>query len=200
MKKLFYFSICLFLAVACKQADVAPETPKNKVSITFGNIKDGDWIQIDDLPQLPHLLDTIKFKDLPDGSVFVRSSYPQWFPMESLQDYLWISQSWGIGLISNRWLGSSETLSGLPAYSLYYHLVYVRQVSDFYGKRLTPEGRGLYNITFQPLSKEEFDKNIQNYIYSKEFNQLCVLTIERLDGKPIKIQTSEGYDAKIKYQ
>jgi hypothetical protein len=201
MKKLFYFSLCLLLTVACKQSDVAPqtETAKNKATITFGNIKHGDWIQIDDLPQLPHLLDTMRIRYFNDGSAFFRWSYPQIFPMEYLEDYLWISQTWGIGGISNQWIIFDDKLGGMPSYSLFYHLVKVRKLAYLYEEVKNTEAR--YKITFNNFTtKEAFLDYENNYMLMEDFKKLSTIVIERLDGKPIRIQTSQGYDAKIEYQ
>ncbi|SFE74889.1 hypothetical protein [Thermoflexibacter ruber] len=187
--------LLLIGAFACSESKISP---KNKVSITFGNIKHGDWIQIDDLPQLPHRLDTMRFKDLPDGSIFVRSNYPQLFPMEDLIDYLWISQRWTIGLISNRWLISGDGIGGVPSYSLYYHLVNVRRIGNFYDKI---SEKSIYKITFKNFGKQEdFFAYEREAMIANNFAKITTIIIERLDGKPIKIQTSEGYDAKIEYQ
>jgi hypothetical protein len=204
MKKLFYFSFCLLFGVSCKQADITPqtETSKNKVSITFGNIKHGDWIQIDDLPQLPHLLDTMRIRFFDDGSAFFRSSYPQLFPMEYLEDYLWISQRWGIGAIFDKWSPSPEVVTGMPAYSLYYHLVHVRRNSRFYERAFNDDSsKIIYKVTFKAFAERAYFELYRNErMLIDNFKELSTIIIERLDGKPVKIQTSEGYDAKIEYQ
>jgi hypothetical protein len=206
MKKIpfLFIYILIFINLSCKKSEIFNEEVKktsSKVIITFGNIKHNDWIQIDNLEKLPHLLDTMKFRDFFDGSILARSKYPQLYPMEDLQDYLWISQRWVIGSISNRWIMSFDGLGGIPAYSLYFHLVNVRQIAYFYNKTNNSEQKEIYKITFQNFSDQEvFWQYEQSMMVSDDFKRLSTIIIERLDGKPIEIRTSQGYDAKIEYQ
>jgi hypothetical protein len=205
MKKVpfLFIYIFIFINLSCKKSEIFDEEMQkisNKVIITFDNIKHNDWIQIDDSEKILHLLDTVKFRDFFYGSILARSKYPQLYPMEDLQDYLWVSQRWVIGSISNRWIMSSDRLGGIPAYSLYFYLTKVRQTAYFYDN-VNGEINKIYKITFQNFSnKEVFRQYEQNSMESDDFQKLSTISIERLDGKPIKIQTSEGYGAKIEYQ
>lgn len=196
--KLIVLGLILF---GCKKGseELSPtekNIPTNKVSITFeGEIKSNDWIQIDDLEKMVHKVDTAKnenFSLLEEG----QTSFPQFEPL--LLNDLWTSQTFYYGLINRSWR-KGEVYIGLPAYSLFLKLTTDKKLANPYK---TMQGSFMYAVSFKEFdtyqSWLDFESNKMHQ--NKAYNKMKVIIIERLDGKPIKIQTSEGYDAKIEYQ
>jgi hypothetical protein len=187
------------------QEDKTPvKTSSSKVQVTFEEVPNNAWIQIDDNEKFYHYLDTNKFKDIED-TVIIQINYPRDYPR--ITDFMkgWVSEQYFVGLVSGRWFKSYSS-GGLPAYSLFRNLTETRQIANPYGiKPLTTQMQ--YQISFENM--KTYNDSLK-YYYSfpngrgfsdkKEADKYAVLNIERLDGKDIKIQTSEGYKIKIVYQ
>ncbi|GAB4114753.1 MAG: hypothetical protein OHK0057_34690 [Thermoflexibacter sp.] len=175
----------------------------SKVKLTFGKVENDAWIQIDDNERFYHKIDTSRFKDYPDGTVIIQINYPRMFPPITNFETGWLSQAYSVGAVTSRWIQSYES-GGLPSYSLFRNLVDSKKLANPYSiKPSNPQLK--YKIHFEKV--EAYDDNINNYSeipiavsFKSWFDRFDVLIIERLDGKPIKIQTSQGYDAKIEYQ
>jgi hypothetical protein len=200
------------LVTACRQsAPLSPEDPaatdpggnqpKRTAIITFSeNIKDGDWIQVDDLPQLYHRLDTSRFSVSELSGTRRRTVSPSM--VLDTHENLSISSFYSLGMITNRWLVSFAS-GGLPGYSLSVNLVNVQRAAELYDAPRRPNQP--YAVKFKGLST--YDAYLNTFseenmmIFSKRWHdQFSVLIIERTDGQPIRIRTSEGYAAKIEYQ
>ncbi len=187
-----------------QQEDKTPvKTSSSKVKLTFEKVENDAWIQIDDNEKFYHKIDTLRFKDYPDGTVVIQINYPRMFPPITDFETGWLSQAYSVGAVTSRWIQSYNS-GGLPSYSLFRNLVDSRNLANPYG--IKPSDLQLkYKIFFEKV--EKYDDNINNYneipisvSLKSWFDKFDVLVIERLDGKPIKIQTSEGYGAKIEYQ
>jgi hypothetical protein len=203
----------LFLLVAaCRQSaplgtedpaatDPGGNQPKRTAIITFSeNIKDGDWIQVDDLPQLYHRLDTSRFSVSELSGTQARTVSPSMYT--DTHEKLSTSELYSLGMMSNRWLANFAS-GGLPGYSLSVNLVNIQRAAELYDAPRRPNQP--YAVRFKGLSSYDAYLNTfsdENLLYSskKWHDQFGVLIIERTDGQPIRIRTSEGYAAKIEYQ
>jgi hypothetical protein len=203
----------LFLLVAaCRQsAPLGTEDPaatdpggnqlKRTAIITFSeNIKDGDWIQVDDLPQLYHRLDTSRFSVSENGGTRRRTVSPDIYL--DTHENLSISSFYFLGMIANRWQVSFAS-GGLPGYSLSVNLVNVQRAAERYDAPRGPNQR--YSVRFRGIENLEawrsfFGEEDSQFFNKQWHDRMQVLIIERTDGQPIRIRTSEGYAAKIEYQ
>jgi hypothetical protein len=207
MKKLFLLlALGLIGLNACRQSspgEIAPEAPAeklptSKVLITYtGEIKDGDWIEIDGLPRMYHLVDTMNPIRLPgEPARFERRSvYPTLSPTPDVEN-LWISQGYILGSMTGRWWPDRKS-NGLPPASLFYYLTLREQKAGAY----SADNRQ-YIASFEGISATEWQRISEPLIMSMEaaYNRLTRLRLERTDGQPIRIRTSEGYAAKVEYQ
>ncbi|SFE74817.1 hypothetical protein [Thermoflexibacter ruber] len=202
---LLAFFFCLGIWACGKNKNIEPKTSGSKVQVTFEEVPDGAWIQLDDNEKFYHYLDTNKFVDQPDGLAIIQTTYPRDMPL--IEDFSngWVSEKWNLGFISVRWRKSFAS-GGLSAYSLFRNLTETRALANPYGiKPSTTQMQ--YKISFENI--KTFSDSLQ-YYYSfpdgqgfsdkRTADKYAVLNIERLDGKDIKIQTSEGYKIKIEYQ
>ncbi|SFE74794.1 hypothetical protein [Thermoflexibacter ruber] len=171
----------------------------NKVVIHYDQeIYDGDWIQIDDLPKLYHRLDT-SYSYEPNTTSVIRINYPMF---DSDVKDLWISRSYIRRITFQevwRWFYAYTSL-GLPAYSLYLHLVNYRKIAQpFNLPSKTDSPR--YVVSFPTFTPKEWTENeFKLFWHGNNFDRLQTMVIERTDGRPIRIQTSEGYGAKMEYK
>jgi hypothetical protein len=210
MKNLLILMVLILLFSCTKQEESVIPIPKkdrnfytkgkgNKAVIYYDQeVYNGDWIQIDDLPKRYHLLDT-SYSYEPNVTSVIRINYPMFG--SDVKD-LWISRSYIRRITFQevwQWFYAYTSL-GLPAYSLYLHLVDYRKVAqpfDLPSKTDSPK----YVVSFPKFTPKEWKENEHKlFWHGDNFNQLTIIIIERIDGKPIKIQTSEGYGAKIEYQ
>ncbi len=171
----------------------------NKAIIYYDReIYDGDWIQIDDLPKVYHRLDT-SYSYEPNMTSVIRINYPMFH--SDVKD-LWISRSYIRRITFQeawRWFYAYTSL-GLPAYSLYLHLVNYRRIAQPFNlpsENINPK----YIVSFPTFTPKEWTENeFKLFWHGENFDKLNIIIIERKDGKPVKIQTSEGYGAKIEYR
>jgi hypothetical protein len=212
------FCLALGLAVAaCRQSsnpEVAPEqpggpttkAPTSKVLLTYtGEIKDGDWIEIDELARMHHRLDTSEAVRLPGepAQFETRRNYPFLFPVVSPEEP-WVSQQYFRSSMTGRWVANDKTL-GLPPISLVFYLSKQREAGNPYG---TLAGNRPYKLSFVNIAADEWSK-VENrpsilkdveYVNDRKLARFANLLIERTDGQPVRIRTSEGYAAKVEYQ
>ncbi len=187
------------------QEDKMPtKTSSSKVQLTFEEVPHGAWIQLDNNEKFYHYLDTNKFKDTED-TVIIQMNYPRNYPIITDFSTGWVSERYFVGLVSGRWVKSYSS-GGLPAYSLFRNLTETRQIANPYG--IKPQTAQMeYKVSFENI--KTYSDSLKYYhsfpngqgIADKNIaDKYAVLNIERLDGKDIKIQTSEGYKIKIVYQ
>jgi hypothetical protein len=212
----FIIALTLFGALSCNKQDalnpdeqqedkIPTKTSGSKVQITFEEVPNNAWIQLDEHEKFYHYLDTNKFIDQQDGTVIIQINYPRDMPL--IEDFStgWVSKRYFVGAVSGRWFNDYSS-GGLPAYSLFRNLAETRTLANPYGiKPLTTKIQ--YKISFENI--KTYSDSLK-YYYSfpngrgfsdkKEADKYAILNIERLDGKDIKIQTSEGYKIKIVYQ
>jgi hypothetical protein len=205
MKYLIFFIILLFVSFACKQADPEPKLISNTAQITFETVPDGGWIQLDDNEKFYHYLDTNKFVDQPDGIAIVQRNYPRDLPKISDFSTGWISDRYFVGLVSGKWFPSYSS-GGLSAYSFFRNLVEDKRIANPYNT-LPKNDKMQYSIRFDNFDRYRSDSlqyyyqfpNGQGFSDKKAADKYAKITIERLDGKDIKITTSEGYKIKVVY-
>jgi hypothetical protein len=216
MKKIIFYAIYLILAfavlLACKKEDAfnpeklpqVEKTSSSKVQITFEEVAHGAWLQLDNNEKFYHYLDTNKFKDLAD-TVIIQRNYPRDFPRITDFSTGWVSEQYFVGLVSGRWFKSYSS-GGLPSYSLFRNLVETKALANPYGVK-TQTATMQYKISFENI--KSYSDSLQFYylfpdgrgfLDKKEADKYSVLNIERLDGKDVKITTSEGYKIKVGYQ
>ncbi len=204
-----YFILILLFSCTKQEESIIPIPKSDRTFYTSGKgnkaiiyydreIYDGDWIQIDDLPKVYHRLDT-SYSYEPNTTSVIRINYPMFG--SDVKD-LWISRSYIRRITFQevwRWFYAYTSL-GLPAYSLYLHLVDYRKVAkpfDLPSKTDNPK----YVVSFPTFTSKEWTENeFKLFWHGDNFNKLTIIVIERTDGKPVKIQTSEGYGAKIEYR
>jgi hypothetical protein len=215
MKKLFLLlALGLSGLNACRQSspiEIAPETPAeklptSKVLLTYtGEIKVGDWIEIDQMARMSHVLDTSDIIPEPNefGQFDTRQSYPMFSPSLSL-DGLWISRPYFKSWMTGAWTPANRVL-GYPPISLVFYLDRKLKKGNPYG--ILTENRP-YKLRFEQVPATEWATvdatpftiaggGISSDVDLKRFTKLI---IERTDGQPIRIRTSEGYAAKVEYQ
>jgi hypothetical protein len=215
-KNAFLLVLVLIACLGCHRATDAPapeqpsgpttKAPTSKVLLTYtGEIKDGDWIEIDELARMEHVLDTSDIIPQQDefGQFNTRQNYPTFSPSLSL-DGLWISRPYFKSWMTGAWAPANRVL-GYPPISLVFYLDRKLKKGNPYGT-LT-ESRP-YKLSFEEVPATEWaivdatpstiaGGGISADVELKRFTRL---RLERTDGQPIRIRTSEGYAAKIEYQ
>jgi hypothetical protein len=207
--------ICLVFLFACSKHEETPQAtlPKvacptnfytpfsgNKAIITYtAPIKHGDWIEIDNLGKAYHLLDTsYSFENFELNSL-IRLNYP--FYRYDI-NFLWISDSYvrSISDGNQRWYYNFTSL-GLPAYSLSLYLVGYRRVAYLFDDKRS-NSTAMYSISYGCVEDAAtwWFYDLKVFDNGRYFDKLNIVVLERTDGKPIKIQTSPNYGAKIAYQ
>ncbi|MCU0451618.1 MAG: hypothetical protein MUC97_17530 [Bernardetiaceae bacterium] len=189
----------LIALAACRHPadpEVTPELPTNKVLLTYtGEIKDGEWIEIDGMPRMLHKMDTSEAFVVPgSGEIRTRGLSPTFSPEPDVQN-LWVSQAMTLGAMTGRWWPAFKS-NGLPPTSLFYRLTLGENNAGAY----TSSGKS-YKLSFDGVAEaqwRQWDGN-RMLLEFEGFNKLTRLRLERTDGQPIRIRTSEGYAAKVEY-
>jgi hypothetical protein len=212
MKKLFLLlALGLIGLNACRQSspgEIAPEAlaeklPTSKVVLSYtGEIKDGDWIEIDGFRML-HLLDTSNAVKLPGEPVrfWSRENTPMFSPIIS-PEALWPTQPYFKSWMTGRWVGGNKVL-GYPPISLAFYMDRTLELANPYGQL---NGDRPYKLVFEGVPASEWAPIqadpilIRRNYWDADLNRFTKLIIERTDGQPIRIRTSEGYAAKVEYQ
>jgi hypothetical protein len=206
MKPSFSLPILALAALlGCNQAADAPspeaetgKLPTSKVLLTYtGEIKTGDWIELDGLDRMLHKMDTSEAFVVPGQPqrVETRTIFPTFFEGPVIDD-LWVSQAMSLGIMTGRWWPAFKS-NGLPPVSLFYRLT----LRD--GKASSYQANGKsYVLSFDGVPAQEWQRLDGNFMLLERegFQKLTRLRIERTDGQPIRIRTSEGYAAKVEYQ
>jgi hypothetical protein len=207
MKPSFSLPILALAALlGCNRATNAPspeaetgKLPTSKVLLTYtGEIKTGDWIELDGLDRMLHKMDTSEAFVVPGQPqrVETRTIFPTFFEGPIIEENLWVSQAMVLGAMTGRWWPSFRS-NGLPPISIFYRLSLREKNASPY----VANGRN-YVVSFEGMSAAEWQNlDAGGYIQlSRSFDKLTRLRIERTDGQPIRIRTSEGYAAKVEYQ
>jgi hypothetical protein len=217
MKKLFLLlALGLSGLNACRQSspiEIAPETPAeklptSKVLLTYtGEIKDGDWIEIDQMPRMFHRLDTSEAVRLPGepAQFTTRDNVPMFYPVVDLQN-LWVSHYYFKSRMSGSWVKVNTLEPGLPPLSLALYLDDVADKGSLYGVDKDPSRP--YWLGFDGLAAANWQLVAENLSWNvaelapngQRYGRYAKLIIERTDGQPVRIRTSEGYAAKVEYQ
>jgi hypothetical protein len=218
-RKLLFSALMLLFFTACRQSsntEVAPEqpggpttkAPTSKVLLTYtGEIKDGDWIEIDELARMFHRLDTSDAVRLPGepAQFTTRDNVPMFYPVIDLQN-LWTAHYYFRSRMSGSWVKANTLEPGLPPLSLALYLNDFAEKGRLYGVGKDPNRP--YWLGFEGLAAADWQSISENLSWNaaqlapngQRYGRYAKLIIERTDGQPIRIRTSEGYAAKIEYQ
>jgi hypothetical protein len=214
--QLFLSTLLLLFTTACQQTtsnEIAPETeavkqPTNKVLLTYtGEVKDGDWIEIDNLPRMQHRLDTSDAVRLPGEPprFTIRDNVPMFYPLVDLQN-LWVSHNYFRSRMNGSWTKVNTLEPGLPPLSMALYLHEVASKGSLYG--LDKDPNRPYWLAFEGLSAADWQAVADNLSWNvaqlapngQRYGRYTKLILERTDGQPIRIRTSDGYAAKVEYQ
>ncbi len=211
MKSSLFLPILAFATLlGCNRATDAPspeaetgKPPTSKVLLTYtGEIKDGDWIEIDGFRML-HLLDTSNAVKLPGEPLrfWSRENMPMFSPVIS-PEALWPTQPYFKSMMTGRWVGANKVL-GYPPISLAFYMGRSRELANPYGLL---NGDRPYKLVFEGVPASEWaaiqadPALIRRNYWDADLNRFTKLILERTDGQPVRIRTSEGYAAKVEYQ
>jgi hypothetical protein len=215
LKNAFRLALVLVAFGGCHRATDAPapeqpggpatKAPTSKVLLTYtGEIRDGDWIEIDGFRML-HLLDTSNAVQLPGEPVrfWSRENSPMFSPIMS-PEAPWPTQPYFKSWMTGRWVGGNKRL-GYPPISLVFYMGRSQKKGNPY---LSLNETRPYNLSFEGVPPEEWAAIEAlpgtlvsgKYFSDPQLKRFTRLRLERTDGQPIRIRTSEGYAAKIEYQ